>query len=75
MLTDLRDGVDHVEAHLNAAEGVVVTWFRQPAHTVVAVAQYLKSPFTQIAWCHTARQHASYSKMTRFAKTDYILLH
>ena len=49
MLTDLRDGVDHVEAHLNAAEGVVVAWFRQPAHTVVAVTEYLKPPFTLIA--------------------------
>jgi hypothetical protein len=35
----LPDGVDHVEAHLDAVLGVVVARVRQAGDTVVAVAQ------------------------------------
>lgn len=36
-----RDGVDHVQAHLDGAVRMVRAWLRQPRHTVVAVSQDL----------------------------------
>jgi hypothetical protein len=37
----LRDGVDHVESHLDGVPGVVAARVRQPGHAVVAVTQDL----------------------------------
>ena len=37
----LRDGVNHVNAQLHAAVGMVGPWLRDPAYAVVAVAQQL----------------------------------
>lgn len=40
---DLRDGLDHVHAHLYTAVGVVSPGLRKPRHTVVAVSQNLNT--------------------------------
>jgi hypothetical protein len=37
----LRDGVDHVEPHLDGVPGVVAARIRQPRHAVVAITQDL----------------------------------
>ncbi len=37
----LRDGVDHVEPHLDGVPSVVAARIRQPRHAVVAVTQDL----------------------------------
>jgi hypothetical protein len=37
----LRDGVDHVEPHLDGVPGVIAARVRQPRHAVVAVTQDL----------------------------------
>lgn len=42
--TDSRDGVDHVQAHLHTAVGVVGLGLGEAGHTVVAVAQDLDAP-------------------------------
>lgn len=34
-----RDGLDHVDAHLHAAVGVVSPRFRQSRHTIITIAQ------------------------------------
>jgi hypothetical protein len=40
-VSHLRDGVDHVEPHLDGVPGVVATRVRQPGHAVVAITQDL----------------------------------
>ena len=35
----LPDGLDHAEAHLHAAVGVVGAWLRQAGHAVVTISQ------------------------------------
>jgi len=34
-----RDGLDHVDAHLHAAVGVVGPGFGQPGHAIVTITQ------------------------------------
>ena len=42
--THLRDGVNHVQAHLHTAVGMVSFWLGQAADTVVAIPQNLNPP-------------------------------